>query len=107
MIGRIIGIACCLLCAFPFLIISWDAKNSQAPINFWSGDNSLKNKVENVKEYNSKMAELYQKCSLVFVASGIIFFILPVMGVVYIVLECTIGIYFVWKSYKKILGAYS
>lgn len=104
MIGRIIGFVCCLLCAFPFLIISQDAKNIQVPISFWSGDNSLKNKVENVKKYNSKMVELYQQGSLVFVVSGIVFLILPVMGG--IVLECTIGIYFVWKSYKKILGAY-
>lgn len=104
MIGRIIGFVCCLLCAFPFLIISEDANNIQVPINFWSGDNSLKNKVENVKKYNLKMVELYQQCSLVFVVSGIVFLILPVMGG--IVLECTIGIYFVWKSYKKILGAY-
>lgn len=106
MIGRIIGFVCCLLCAFPFLIISEDANNIQVPINFWSGDNSLKNKVENVKKCNSKMVELYQQCSLVFVVSGIVFLILPVMGVICIVLECTIGIYFVWKSYKKILGAY-
>ena len=38
MVGKIIGLVSCLMCAFPFLIISVYNKDSREPINFWSGD---------------------------------------------------------------------
>lgn len=56
MVGRIVGLVSCLLCAVPFLIISVYNKDSKEPINFWSGDTSLKNKVKNVQDYNKEMA---------------------------------------------------
>lgn len=37
MVGKIIGLVSCLMCAFPFLIISVYNKDSREPINFWSG----------------------------------------------------------------------
>ena len=52
MVGKIIGLVSCLMCAFPFLIISVYNKDSREPINFWSGDTTLKSKVKNVVEYN-------------------------------------------------------
>ena len=44
MVGRIVALVCCLLCAFPFFVISVYNKDSSEPINFWSGDTSLKDK---------------------------------------------------------------
>ncbi len=41
MVGRIIGLVSCLMCAVPFLIISVYNKDSKEPINFWSGDITL------------------------------------------------------------------
>lgn len=105
--GRIIGFVCCLLCAFPFFAISHYCKDSGEPINFWSGDNSLKDKIINIKEYNLEMSELYKKCSWVLAATGIFFLIFPIIGIVCMVLEWTIGVYIVWKSYKKIFSTYS
>lgn len=58
MVGRIVGLVFCLMCAVPFLIISVTNKDSKEPINFWSGDTTLKSKVKNVAEYNNKMAAL-------------------------------------------------
>lgn len=107
MIGRLIGLVCCILCSFPFFVISIYNKNSDEPISFWSGDNSLKQKVKNVKEYNVKMAGLYKKCALVFLFTGILFIVFPVVGVVLLVFNCSIGIYVVWRSYKNILNRYS
>lgn len=107
MIGRIIGLISFLMCAFPFFIISKYNKDSIEPINFWSGDTTLKSKVKNVKEYNKEMASLYKKAAVALLVTGIGFFILPVVGVVLLCFDCTVGIYLVYRSYKKILTLYS
>lgn len=106
MIGNIVGLISCLMCAFPFFILSVYGKNSNEPINFWSGDTTLKSKVKNVKEYNKEMAKLYKKYAIAFCITGIACLILPVIGIIMICLDCTLGIYLVYRNYKKILGAF-
>jgi len=107
MLGRIIGLISCLMCAFPFFIIGIFNKDSKEPITFWSGDTTLKSKVKNVAGYNEKMAALYKKCAIAFVLSGIGWLISPVAGVVMICFDCTLGIWLVYKNYKRILYLYS
>ena len=107
MIGRIIGLIACIMCAFPFLVISIYSKDSKEPISFWSGDTTLKAKVKNVKEYNKKIVVLYKKCSIAFFIAGIGFLVMPVVGVIMICFDCTLGIYIVYRSYKRILSLYS
>ena len=107
MLGRIIGLISCLMCAFPFLVIGVFNKDSREPITFWSGDTTLKSRVKNVAEYNGKMAVLYKKCAIAFIISGIGWFISPVAGVVMICFDCTLGIWLVYKNYKRILDLYS
>lgn len=107
MVGRIIGLISCLMCAFPFFIISIYNKNSEEPINFWSGDTTLKSKVQNVCAYNKEMSLLYKKCAAAFLITGIGFLLMPVIGVIMVCFDCTAGIYLVYQKYKKILGLYS
>lgn len=107
MAERIIGLVACIMCAVPFLIIARYDKDSRDPVGFWSGDKSLKEKVKNVKDYNIEMAKLYGKCAIAFLLTGIIWFIWPLLGTIAVVFECTVGIYIVWKCYKKVLGKYS
>lgn len=107
MVGRIVGLISCVMCAIPFLIIAVYNKDSKEPINFWSGDTTLKGKVRNVKDYNREMALLYKKCSIAFLFAGIGFIAAPVIGVILICFDCTLGIYFFYKSYKRILSLYS
>lgn len=104
MIGRIVGLISSLLCAVPLLIISICEKNSDEPINFWSGDTTLKSKVKNVPEYNREMAKLYKKCAIAFLIAGIGFLLVPVIGVTILCFNCTVGIYLAYRKYKKILG---
>lgn len=106
MFERVVGLISCLLCAFPFLIIAICNKDSREPINFWSGDNTLKERVKNIPEYNREMACLYKKCAIAFFLSGIGFLIFPSLGVIMICFDCTFGIYIVYRGYKKILGKY-
>jgi len=107
MLGRIIGLIACIMCGFPFLIISILQKDSKEPINFWSGDTTLKSKVKNVTEYNKEMGQLYKKCSIAFLVTGIGFLIMPIFGAIMICFECTLGIYIVYRNYKRILSLYS
>ena len=105
-IGSIIGIICCLLCACPFLIISKYDKNSATPIAFWAGDNSLKQKIDKVSDYNKEMASLYKLCAFAFIICGVGCLINLLFGIVLLLLCCTIGFYLVYKKYKSILNKY-
>lgn len=107
MVGRIIGLIACLLCAVPFLIISVYDKGSSTPISFWSGDKSLMEKVHDIAGYNKEMADLYKKCAIAFGIAGVGCLIHLVIGITIILLECTVGIYLVYKKYKIILKKYS
>lgn len=107
MAGRIVGLIACLLCAVPFLIIGVYDRESNTPISFWSGDKSLMEKVHNVAGYNKEMADLYKKCAIAFVAAGVGCLIHLILGIAIILLECTVGIYVVYKRYKVILRKYS
>lgn len=107
MLERIIGLFCSLLCSFPFFVISVYGKDSKVPINFWSGDTSLKSKVKDLPGYNKEMAALYRKCALAFLITGIAFLAAPIAGTIIICLDITLGIWLAYRSYKKILGLYS
>lgn len=43
--GGIIGLVCCILCAFPLFVIGHYNKNSREPITFWAGDKSFKENI--------------------------------------------------------------
>ncbi len=103
---RIIGLACFLLCAFPFLIIGVYDKGSREPIHFWSEDTSLKDKVQDVKGYNAEMAQLYKRCALFFLLMGIVFAVFPIGGIVLMVFGSSVGIYLAYQVYKRILERY-
>ena len=107
MVGKIVALVSCIMCAVPFLIISVYNKDSKEPINFWSGDTTLKSKVKNVKEYNIEMAKLYKNCAIAFLLTGIGFVIAPVVGIALLCFDRTAGIYVVYRFYKNILEKYS
>ncbi len=102
----IVGLISCLLCALPFLIMGMN-KESQTPIPFWSGDQTLKDKVTDLKTYNARMAKLYQTAGIGFCINGLCCIISIVLGILGLVLLCTVGFYLFFRSYKKILKACS
>ncbi len=107
LVGRIIALVACLMCAIPFLIISRYEKDSREPIPFWSGDTSLKVKVKDVHKYNREMCSLYQKCAIAFLITGLSFMASVPVGIILLGFDCTLGIYMVYRRYKKILSKYS
>ena len=106
LVGHIIGLICCLLCALPFFVLAAFGKDSDEPINFWSGDTTLKSKVRDVKGYNKEMSALYNQYGAAFVIAGLGCLILPVTGVILIGLNSTLGLYLVYRKYRKILQMY-
>ncbi len=103
----IVGLICCLLCAFPLFVMGYFNKDSKTPIAFWAGDKTLKEKVKDTRRYNSEISKLYMRCSLTFVITGVICMVSFGVGIICILFESTAGIYIVWKLYKKILSKYS
>jgi len=103
----IVGLACCILCAFPLFVVGHYNKNSREPLPFWGGDKSLKEKVRDIQGYNNEISKLYRKCAWAFVATGILCLIYFWFGIICLLLESTLGIYVVWKIYKNILVRYS
>lgn len=103
----IVGLVCCVLCAFPLFVVGYYNKNSREPITFWAGDKSLKAKVKDVRGYNDEISKLYIKCAMAFLVTGIVCVVSFDVGIVCILLECTLGIYVVWKIYKSILFRHS
>lgn len=107
MVARLVGFISCMMCAIPFLIIATYSKDDNDPINFWSGDTSLKDKVKNVREYNKQMAILYKRYAISFLVAGCGWVIHPILGIALTCLVATLGIYLVYRNYKKTLNTYS
>lgn len=109
MLERIVMCVCCIMCSIPFLIISlFDKDSGLTPIPFWSGsENNLKKQLKDIKGYNAEMAIIYKKYAMAFGAAAIGSLIYPLIGIVTLVFNCTVGIYLVYKKYKLIVKRYS
>lgn len=106
-LGQIIYCFCCLACALAFILIPLLNKETNEPIGFWSGDTSLKDKVNDVKEYNKEMSKLYMYYGLCYVVISLLVFISFTVSVILLIFGMTIGIFIVYKIYKRILNKYS
>ncbi len=106
MLENIIGLSCCLLCAFPFFIIGHFNRESREPITFWAGDRRLKELVQDVQGYNQEMGKLYCRYALAFVLDGVLFLAHMAAGMVGLGVVCTLGIFLFWKKYQALLQRY-
>lgn len=100
------NIICCLsfsLCGIAFILIALTKKNTTDPITFFTGDDSLKEKVKDIKRYNNQMFKLYIIYGLCFIVTGIISFINIILSLILIALFLTLGLIVVYYSYNKIL----
>jgi len=108
MLGRFIGFFCCMLCALPFFYLAWEGKQKDAaPLSFWSGDDTLKEKIKDISSYNAEMSGLYRYSALAFSASALLCLIHPMAGIILICVESTLGIFVMHKVYSHILKKYS
>lgn len=105
--GRIIGCFSCILCALPFFYLAWEGKQKNAqPLAFWSGDDTLKDKVKDIPAYNAEMSRLYKISSYAFALAGLFCLVFPPLGIALVIINCTAGVYALWRAYKQILSKY-
>ena len=107
MVGQVIGMICSILCGIPFLVIPKVEVFKNIPIIFWSGDNSLNDKVKDINKYNREMGILYNIYGLVFIIGGIFFLFFPLVALIIIISNSTLGILIVYLVYKSIIKKYS
>ena len=50
---------------------------------------------------------LYKQCSIAFLITWAGFMVMPIVGIILICLDCTFGIYVMYKKYKRILNMHS
>ncbi len=104
MAGRIIIFLSCLLCAGAFLLLRYLCGISAKPVQFWTGsEEKLKQIITDVPLYNRKMGAAFQwygLCWLIAAALGALF---PRAGILGIGVLCTLGLYLLYRSYRKTL----
>ena len=61
MFERILGALVSLLCAAPFYALAMGRDDPRNPIPFWSGDDTLRDKLGDIPAYNREMAALYTR----------------------------------------------
>ena len=105
--GKIICAISFLMCAVPWWGIAKFGKDGKDPISFWSGDASLKGKVKDIPAYNREMAKVYTIYGWAMFASVIGAMVHVVAGLVIMGLDITVGLFLVYRAYKKILAKYS
>ena len=94
-------------CAVCFWAVAKFGKNGKDPISFWNGDTSLKGKVKDVPAYNREMAKVYTIYGWTYAAAAVAGVVHPLAGVAILLPDITVGIFLVYRCYKKILQKYS
>ncbi|MDO4501029.1 MAG: hypothetical protein Q4B60_07145 [Erysipelotrichaceae bacterium] len=107
MLGSLIIALANLLCAAPFYLLGSPVKENAEPIVFFSGDDSLKDKIKDIPSYNKEMSKLYKQYSFIFLLGAIFAFIKLEIGTIILFLNVILGTYLVYKRYKSIFKKYS
>ena len=108
MVAKIICFFSCCLCAYSFFAMSVGGADRTDPINFFSGDESLKDKIKDLRNYNAEMSRMYKLWGLSLILVGVLFFVLPMLAS--LITVCVVGIassIVAYKTYKTILKKYS
>ena len=107
MAGKIISCFCCLLCAGAFFLIPLGFASDSTPINFWSGDTTLKEKIRDIPAYNREMRRLYRAYGASFLLTGAGCLFAPALALALGIFNCTAGIFLLYRGYKAALRRHS
>ena len=104
MAGRILIFLSCLLCAGPFLLLRYQCSISTNPVQFWTGsEERLRQVVKDVPLYNQKMGAAFQRYGLCWLIAAALGAVSPPAGILGIGVLCTLGLYLLYRSYRKTL----
>ena len=105
MAERIILSLCSLLSAGLFFLMGYLCRISSAPVPFWTGSGEkLKVAVTDVSGYNRKMGEAYRRYGALWCLCAGVGAARPMAGIVGIGLMCTLGLFLLYRYYRKALA---
>ena len=107
MFPRIIGALVSLLCAAPFYALAMGRDDPRTPIPFWSGDDTLRDKLGDIPAYNREMAALYTRFAGVLLANALIAGVWPGASFVLLIAELAVGLFLIHRRYRALLAKYS
>lgn len=108
MFPRILIFFVCLLCAVPFLLLSYLGKISRTPLHFRNGDEArLAAILKDIPAYNRAMAKAYRNFGLLFLTLAVLAAALPALGILGIAIQCTLGFFLLWKKHKALVNQFS
>lgn len=107
MFPRIIGALVSLLCAAPFYALALGRSDPHTPIPFWSGDDTLRDKLGDIPAYNREMAALYTRFAGVLLADALIAAVWPGAGFMLLIAELAVGLFLIHRRYRALLAKYS
>ena len=108
MVGKFVCFFCCLMIAFAFFSMGFGGKDRMDPINYFSGDETLKDKVKDLKNYNAEMSRMYKYWALAWVVVGALYFPLPISaGVAVMIIALGVETIITYRVHKNILKKYS
>lgn len=104
--GKIIMCIISLMCAFMFFSIGIYAKKINKPMGFWSGLQIDGSKIIDIKKYNNANGNMWQFYSLFYFVSAISAIFYPIISVILLIINCTLGLVFLIVFYNKICKKY-
>lgn len=106
MTGSIIWMICVCAVGLIFFAISNYAEKKKTPMWFITGGLVSPDIISDVKEYNRENATMWRNYSVTYFAAGIVHFFDQTLAIVVLALTCTVGIGWLFWTYKKILAKY-
>ncbi len=107
MFERILGALVSLLCAAPFYALAMGRDDPCNPIPFWSGDDTLRDKLSDIPAYNREMAALYTRFAGVLLANALIAGVWPGASFMLLIAILAVGLFLIHRRYKALLAKYS
>lgn len=107
MLIGVILCGCSLFCTLLFFFLTFIGEKYGKPICFWGGAKSLEDVVKDIPCYNADMSILYRVWAAAWVITAVISLFLSDIGLVLVIANISIGVYIVYRFYKRILSKYS
>ena len=107
MLAGIVLCGSCLLCALVFFFMTVFGEKYSEPINFWSGDATLKSRIKDLPCYNADMSVLYRVWAAAWLIIALISLFSVAIGFALVLANVSVGVYTIHHFYKRILRKYS
>lgn len=106
MVGKIILMACCWVCAGVFFGFGVYSAHREEPMWFWSGSKVPPGSISDIPAYNRAQSAMWKVYSLPFWAAGAIAFPSPITAAILVAAACVFGIPLLIFAHERIEKRY-